>query len=124
VVLFIYPDVRLQPGRASTPENWGVGDHETVSLERLNARSKDIRGFDLKCSSTKLEQTPRKEVIHPHLPVGIPCYDFTPVTEHSLVSALPKVRLPTSGAIDSHGVTGGVYKARERIHRSVLISDY
>ena len=68
--------------------------------------------------------SPRKEVIHPHLPVGIPCYDFTPVTDHSLVSALPEVRLPTSGAIDSHGVTGGVYKARERIHRSVLISDY
>ena len=21
----------------------------------------------------------RKEVIHPHVPVGIPCYDFTPV---------------------------------------------
>ena len=82
------------------------------------------RGFDLKHSSAKLERTPRKEVIHPHLPVGIPCYDFTPVTDHSLVSALPRVRLPTSGAIDSHGVTGGVYKARERIHRSVLISDY
>ena len=25
---------------------------------------------------------------------------------------------------DSHGVTGGVYKARERIHRSMLICDY
>jgi hypothetical protein len=82
------------------------------------------RGLDLKRSSAKLERTPRKEVIHPHLPVGIPCYDFTPVTDHSLVSAPLAVRLPTSGAIDSHGVTGGVYKARERIHRSVLISDY
>ena len=70
------------------------------------------------------KKAPRKEVIHPHLPVGIPCYDFTPVTGHSLVSSLPKVRIPTSGATDSHGVTGGVYKARERIHRSVLISDY
>ena len=76
---------------------------------------------------TELEapnKTPRKEVIHPHLPVGIPCYDFTPVTDHSLVSALPKVRLPTSGLTDSHGVTGGVYKARERIHRGMLIRDY
>ena len=35
-----------------------------------------------------------------------------------------KVRLPTSGAINSHGVTGGVYKARERIHRGMLIRDY
>ena len=65
-----------------------------------------------------------KEVIQPHVPVRLPCYDFTPVISHTVVSALPKVRLPTSGAIDSHGVTGGVYKARERIHRSVLISDY
>jgi hypothetical protein len=30
---------------------------------------------------------------------------------------LQRVRLPTSGATHSHGVTGGVYKARERIHR-------
>ena len=59
-----------------------------------------------------------KEVIQPHLPVRLPCYDFTPVIDHSVVSVLPKVRLPTSGATNSHGVTGGVYKARERIHRS------
>ena len=36
----------------------------------------------------------------------------------------PKVGAPTSRATNSHGVTGGVYKARERIHRSVLICDY
>jgi hypothetical protein len=119
VVLFVYPDVRKRP-KAITPENCRVGGPRILLL-RVHGVA---RGFDLKCSSAKLEQTPRKEVIHPHLPVGIPCYDFTPVTDHSLVSALPKVRLPTSGAIDSHGVTGGVYKARERIHRSVLISDY
>ena len=35
-----------------------------------------------------------------------------------MASALPKVKLPASGATNSHGVTGGVYKARERIHRS------
>ena len=44
--------------------------------------------------------------------------------DHSVVSAPPKVRLPTSGATYSHGVTGGVYKARERIHRDMLIRDY
>ena len=59
-----------------------------------------------------------KEVIQPHVPVRLPCYDFTPVIEHTVVSALLAVRLPTSGAINSHGVTGGVYKTRERIHRS------
>src|SRR5690606_29313895 len=65
-----------------------------------------------------------KEVIQPQVPLRLPCYDFTPVMNHTVVSALPKVRLPTAGAIHSHGVTGGVYKARERIHRSILICDY
>ena len=60
-----------------------------------------------------------KEVIQPQVPLRLPCYDFTPVIDHTVVSALPKVRLPTSGATHSHGVTGGVYKARERIHRGV-----
>jgi hypothetical protein len=58
-----------------------------------------------------------KEVIQPHLPIRLPCYDFTPVIDHSVVSAPLAVKLPTSGATNSHGVTGGVYKARERIHR-------
>ena len=70
----------------------------------------------------------RKEVIQPQVPLGLPCYDFTPVIYHSVVSALPfpkeQVKLPTSGAANSHGVTGGVYKARERIHRGILIHDY
>ena len=41
----------------------------------------------------------RKEVIQPQVPLRLPCYN-------------------------SHGVTGGVYKARERIHRGMLIHDY
>ncbi len=56
--------------------------------------------------------------------VRLPCYDFTPVMNHTVVTVLPKVRLATSGATHSHGVTGGVYKARERIHRDILIRDY
>ena len=66
----------------------------------------------------------RKEVIHPHVPVGIPCYDFTPIINPTLDSSLLAVRPPASGVINSHGVTGGVYKARERIHRDMLIRDY
>ena len=65
-----------------------------------------------------------KEVIQPQVPLGLPCYDFTPVMNHSVVNVLPRVRLSTSGATHSHGVTGGVYKARERIHRVILIRDY
>ena len=65
-----------------------------------------------------------KEVIQPQVPLRLPCYDFTPVMKHTVVNALPKVRLSTSGAIHFHGVTGGVYKTRERIHRDMLIRDY
>ena len=65
-----------------------------------------------------------KEVIQPQVPLRLPCYDFTPVINHKVVSDLPKVSLPTSFAANSHGVTGGVYKARERIHRDILIRDY
>jgi len=65
-----------------------------------------------------------KEVIQPQVPLRLPCYDFTPVIDHTVVSALLTVKLPTSGAANSHGVTGGVYKARERIHRGMLIRDY
>ncbi len=60
-----------------------------------------------------------KEVIQPQVPLRLPCYDFTPVMNHTVVTVLPKVRLATSGAAHSHGVTGGVYKARERIHRGI-----
>ena len=66
----------------------------------------------------------RKEVIQPHLPIRLPCYDFTPIIEPTFGRALLSVRLRTSGVPDSHGVTGGVYKARERIHRGMLIRDY
>ena len=54
----------------------------------------------------------------------MPCYDFTPISSFTFGSVLLSVRLLTSGAPESHGVTGGVYKARERIHRGMLIRDY
>ena len=66
----------------------------------------------------------RKEVIQPHLPIRLPCYDFTPVIGLALDGWLPKVTSPALGTPNSHGVTGGVYKARERIHRGMLIRDY
>ena len=66
----------------------------------------------------------RKEVIQPHLPIQLPCYDFTPVIEPAFDSSFLSVRSLASGIPNSHGVTGGVYKTRERIHRSILICDY
>ena len=67
---------------------------------------------------------PRKEVIQPHLPIRLPCYDFTPITDPTFDSCVLTVRSLASGVANSRGVTGGVYKTRERIHRSILICDY
>ena len=79
--------------------------------------------FELKFVSLRM-CLPRKEVIQPHLPVRLPCYDFTPLTLHTFGASPLSVGPATSGADDSGGVTGGVYKARERIHRGMLIRDY
>ena len=79
--------------------------------------------FELKFVSLRI-YLPRKEVIQPHLPVRLPCYDFTPLTLHTFGASPLSVGPATSGADDSGGVTGGVYKARERIHRGMLIRDY
>ena len=66
----------------------------------------------------------RKEVIQPHLPVRLPCYDLTPIAGPTFGSCLLAVSSLTSGITNFHGLTGGVYKARERIHRGMLIRDY
>ena len=65
-----------------------------------------------------------KEVIQPQVPLRLPCYDFTPVMNHTVVIVLPKVSPATSSTIHFRDVTGGVYKTRERIHRGMLIRDY
>ena len=61
----------------------------------------------------------RKEVIHPHLRVGIPCYDLSLIIEFGL-HRLNRC----SATTDFAALTGGVYKTRERIHRGMLIRDY
>ena len=66
----------------------------------------------------------RKEVIQPQVLLQLPCYDFTPIASHTMDGCLPRVGAPASGTTNFRDVTGGVYKARERIHPSVLIWDY
>ena len=66
----------------------------------------------------------RKEVIQPHLPIRLPCYDLTPIIEPTFDCCPLAVSSQASGIPDFHGLTGGVYKARERIHRSMLTYDY
>ena len=82
---------------------------------------------DLSCLWFRLSLSPkllRKEVIQPHLPIRLPCYDFTPIIGPTFDGWLLAVTSPASGVADFRGVTGGVYKARERIHRSMLTCDY
>lgn len=91
-----------------------------------------FQGTNERFAPSKLNQTTkmpslfilRKEVIQPHLPIRLPCYDFTPIIGPTFGGWLQMVTSPTSGVANSRGVTGGVYKARERIHRGMLIRDY
>ena len=94
-----------------------------VSLKRI-ATSSFCYLFDNTTTKQSLLLFLRKEVIQPHLPIRLPCYDFTPVIGSTFGSSSLAVRSLTSGISNSHGVTGGVYKTRERIHRDILIRDY
>jgi hypothetical protein len=87
---------------------------------RTKPRNGDLEGVRAFESSRIL----RKEVIQPQVPLRLPCYDFTPVADLTVDGCLLAVNAPASGKTNSHGVTGGVYKARERIHRGILIRDY
>src|SRR5580765_8426000 len=80
-----------------------------------------LGGHQLTSSPFKLL---RKEVIQPQVPLRLPCYDFTPITDHTFGACFLAVGSATSGTTSFRGVTGGVYKARERIQRSLLICAY
>ena len=60
-----------------------------------------------------------KEVIQPHLPIRLPCYDLVPIAEFIFGAWLLAVTSATSDAPHFRGLTGGVYKAQEHIHRSM-----
>ena len=111
--------MRLSRYAGATPGTGCCGDFILADIYRTGS----CPLFELKCFSLRI-YLPRKEVIQPHLPVRLPCYDFTPLTLHTFGASPLSVGPATSGADDSGGVTGGVYKARERIHRGMLIRDY
>ena len=78
----------------------------------------------IETTTAGLSELLRKEVIQPQVPLRLPCYDFTPITNHTLGACILAVSAATSGTAGFRGVTGGVYKARERIQRSLLICAY
>ena len=117
------PTLRLSVVRSSQLSYGPIFRLRDVPSKLNNVRSKrsDLGSY---ARLAVLRILLRKEVIQPHLPIRLPCYDFTPITKPTFGRALLAVRLRTSGVPSSHGVTGGVYKARERIHRGMLIHDY
>ena len=50
----------------------------------------DVLGAGAQRRRRHPEMLPRKEVIQPHLPVRLPCYDFTPVTGPTFDGSFPE----------------------------------
>ena len=105
---------RQAAGRAGLPPPPADGGRNNVEEATAQGRTGGAtpRAARVPCAP----RGSRKEVFQPHLPVRLPCYDLAPVTGFALGrSSRPR----TSGTPGSHGLTGGVYKARERIHRAM-----
>ena len=106
------------------------GRQSRTSLASVSAFGRNLirvtlRGFLSKTATAPALQTLlRKEVIQPQVLLQLPCYDFTPITKFTIESWPLAVTSPSSSAPGFRDVTGGVYKARERIHRIILIHDY
>ena len=95
----------------------GKKPHKYVIIHTAKNSIKRAKGKNLpEPSGQKTDNRSRKEVFQPHLPVRLPCYDLAPITSFTLGRTSRK---RTSGAPGFHGLTGGVYKARERIHRAM-----
>ena len=95
-----------------------------VKPSKPNIVLTDVRRRRIEESPRTPSVLPRKEVIQPLVLERLPCYDFTPIISSAFDGWLLTVTSPASGVSDSHSVTGGVYKARERIHRGMLTRDY
>ena len=107
----------LTDSRAGAAPTWPVAQYRSSTINLGAIRRRDLT----ECLDLEL---PRKEVIQPHLPVRLPCYDFVPITDPTFDGCLLAVGPPASGVADFHDVTGGVYKAREHIHRRMLTDGY
>ena len=105
-----------QPKHAPTPTTHSQEVNTCEHKKTTTTPTQKDRNHD--CSPQN--GLPRKEVIQPHLPVRLPCYDFVPIANPTFDHSPRKTVRPwASGVTNFRDVTGGVYKARERIHRSV-----
>ena len=130
------PRMGIEPRHRNKPVGWRSGSPKAYPYHSRTSR-RDIQAHDLFHTSIHTIRHDchaivwhtlsknmdcilrRKEVIQPQLPVRLPCYDLVPITSLTLDGSPQKVGPPASGATHFHDLTGGVYKARERIHRGV-----
>ena len=116
----VFVGSRSNSGRPLGTDRRAPPDAGTRTLARST-----IGAFNAETTPLGLDSDlPRKEVIQPHLPVRLPCYDFVPITDPTFDGCLLAVGPPASGVVGFHDVTGGVYKAREHIHRRMLTGGY
>ena len=118
-----------EPRRERTHGHQASGRHLSIDIPPLSThRRTSVSDMGISCRThpphcggiRAPEVLLRKEVIQPHLPVRLPCYDLVPIAGPTFDGSLPQgVRPPASGVTNFRDLTGGVYKARERIHRSV-----
>ena len=112
------------------PDSFKTGQDVASTTRQVSDRSEVVRlrlaiAARFRATTADFGETrSRKEVIQPQVLLQLPCYDFTPITNHTLGACLLAVSAATSSTASFRDVTGGVYKARERIHRGVLIRDY
>jgi hypothetical protein len=116
------------PCRSVLQMDLPVGTGQDLQLRQRSCEPRRS-SWDLDCAALEelaRPSLPRKEVIQPQLPLRLPCYDFVPITSPTLGRCPPVNRVGprTSGVTSFHDVTGGVYKAREHIHRPVLTGGY
>ena len=115
-------------GRA--PDAWRGGISSKPNTEKESVETNGAERCHLQSLPTtkahghRPTSSLRKEVIQPQVLLRLPCYDFTPIVNHTLGRCLPKVGTRTSSTTHFRDVTGGVYKARERIHGAVLMRHY
>lgn len=108
-----------RPWRSGSPKAPFMPNH-SPTRGRKHSISTPRQESPAICNATKQWlNLRRKEVIQPHLPVRLPCYDLVPIASPTFDDSLQKDRPSASGVAHFHDLTGGVYKARERIHRGV-----
>ena len=81
---------RLSSACSNQLSYWPKRRFRSPSQDRIASRPSDT-SIDRNRLGTRPRHDSRKEVIQPQVPLRLPCYDFTPVTSHSLGGCLTRL---------------------------------